>query len=199
MTACDRIALAQLTDYAAGDLPDVEAIAIEEHLFSCADCSALAAELDGLVRAIPPAVRSADIGGFITDAILNRLSREGVRVRTFTLSPGAVVPCAVWEDDEVMVLRLRGDFGDAGEFTMSQRVEGNEVVRVTGEIAVGPHGELLHAIPAAWVRQLPVVDVEVVLNAIEGGAEREVGRYTLIHGGSLRRAPHTADSGSQGP
>jgi len=31
---CERIALADLTDYAAGDLPAVEAAAIEEHLFS---------------------------------------------------------------------------------------------------------------------------------------------------------------------
>lgn len=186
-SACERIALAQLTDYAAGELPEAEAAALEEHLFSCADCSARAAELDALVRAIPPAIRTAEIGGFINDAVLNRLSREGVRVRTFTLSPGAVVPCAVWEDDEVMVLRLRGDFGSASEFTMSQRVEGNEVVRVTGQMAIGPHGELLHAIPAAWVRQLPVVDVEVTLTALEGGTEREVGTYTLVHGGSLHR------------
>ena len=184
---CDRLALADLTDYAAGELPEVQAAALEEHLFSCSDCSARAAELDALVRAIPPAVRSAEIGGFINDAVLNRLSRDGVRVRTFTLSPGAVVPCAVWEDDEVMVLRLRGDFGSASEFTMSQRVEGNEVVRVTGQIAIGPRGELLHAIPAAWVRQLPVVDVQVTLTALEGGAEREVGTYTLVHGGSLHR------------
>ena len=184
---CDRLALADLTDYAAGELTEAQAAALEEHLFSCNDCGARAAELDALVRAIPPAVRSAEIGGFINDAVLNRLSRDGVRVRTFTLSPGAVVPCAVWEDDEVMVLRLRGDFGGASEFRMSQRVEGNEVVRVTGQITIGPRGELLHAIPAAWVRQLPVVDVEVTLTALEGGTEREVGTYTLVHGGSLHR------------
>ena len=110
MTApgCERIALADLTDYAAGELPETEAAAIEEHLFSCADCGARAAELDALVRAIPPAVRSAEVGGFVTDAVLNRLAREGVRVRTYALSPGAVVPCAVWDDDELMALRLRG-------------------------------------------------------------------------------------------
>ena len=97
-----------------------------------------------------------------------------------------------------MVLRLRGDFGDAREFAMSQRVEGKEVVRVTGQIAASPYGELLHAIPAAWVRELPVVDVEVTLGAIEGGSEREVGRYTLQHGGSLHRGgPRTADRGSE--
>ena len=184
---CERTAFGDLTDYAAGELPEVEAIAIEEHLFACSDCSARAAELDALVRAIPPAVRSAEIGGFVTDAILNRLSREGVRVRMFTLTPGAVVPCAVWEDDEVMVLRLRGDFGGASEFTLSERVAGSEVLRITGQVAVSPRGELLHTLPAAWVRQLPAAEVEVSLTALEGGAERPVGSYTLIHWGALHR------------
>jgi hypothetical protein len=187
MTACERIALAQLTDYAAGELPDSDAAALEEHLFSCADCSARAAELDALVRAIPPAVRMAGINGFVTDAVLNRLSREGVRLRMFTLSPGAVVPCAVWEDDEVMVLRLRGDFGAATEFTMSQRVAGTEVIRETTQITPSPHGELLHVLPAASVRELPAVEVEISITALEGGAERPVGSYTLVHGGSLHR------------
>ncbi len=79
---CERIALADLTDYAAGELPETEAAAIEEHLFSCADCGARAAEFDALVRAMRPAVRSAEVGGFVTDAVLNRLAREGVRVRS---------------------------------------------------------------------------------------------------------------------
>ena len=116
---CDRIGLVELTDYAAGELAAADAAAIEEHLFACADCGARAAEFDAVVRAIPPALRSADVGGFVTDDVLNRLAREGVRVRTFALSPGAIVPCAVWADDELMVLRLRGDFGSATEFTLS--------------------------------------------------------------------------------
>jgi anti-sigma factor RsiW len=189
MTArgCDRVALADLTDYAGGELPEAEAAAIEEHLFSCADCGARAAELDALVRAIGPAVRSAQVGGFVTDAVLNRLAREGVRVRTFTLSPGAIVPCAVWEDDELMALRLRGDFGGASEFTLSQRVAGAEVVRATGEAVAGSHGEIIYVEPAARIRQLPVVDVEVLLTAREGGEERLIGSYTLVHGGLLHR------------
>lgn len=183
---CERIALADLTDYAAGELPEAETAAIEDHLFSCAECAARAAEFDALVRAIRPAVRSAEVGGFMTNAVLNRLSREGARVRTFTLSPGAVVPCAVWDDDELMAMRLRGDFGDATEFTMSQRVAGTEVIRATGQVA-SSHGEIIYVVPAAWVRQLPVVEVEVVLTAHEGGADRPIGSYTLLHGGSLHR------------
>ena len=183
---CERIAITGLTDYAAGELPEAEAAVIEQHLFSCADCGARAAEFEALVRAIRPAFRSAEVGGFVTDAVLNRLAREGVRVRTFALSPGAFVPCAVWEDDELMALRLRGEFGGASEFTLVQRVEGKEVSRATGQVDIAS-GELIHLIPAAWVRQLPVVEVEVLLTAHEGDEERPVGSYTLVHGGSLQR------------
>lgn len=184
---CDRIAPADLTDYAAGDLPDSEAAALEEHLFSCAGCAARAAELDGLIRAVRGASISAQVGGFVTDEILNRLARDGVRVRTFTLSPGAVVPCAVWDDDEVMALRLRGEFAAASEITLSQHVAGAEVNRATGHIAAGATREVIHAVPAAWLRDLPVVHIEIRLAAHESDGEREVGRYTLAHGGSMHR------------
>jgi hypothetical protein len=108
-------------------------------------------------------------------------------VRAYALSPGAVVPCAVWEDDEVMALRLRGDFGGATEFTLSQRVAGTEVSRATGQVAASSPGEVIYAEPAARVRQLPVVQVEVVLTAHIAGEAREVGSYTLLHGGLLQR------------
>ncbi len=185
--ACERLTRDDLIDYTSGDMPAPEAAVLEEHLFACADCGARAAEFDALLRAIRPAMRTAEVGGFMTDAVLNRLAREGVRVRGFTLTPGERVPCAVWEDDELMVLRLRGDFGDATAFTLSQRVAGTEVGRSTAEVAAGSHGEIIYATPAAWVRQLPVIDVECELTAHHGSEERSVGRYTLQHGGVLRR------------
>jgi anti-sigma factor RsiW len=184
---CDRIGFAQLTDYASGELSGAEIAALEEHLFACVDCGARAAEFDTIVRAVPPAVRSADVGGFVTDAVLNRLEREGVRLRTYALSPGAVLPCAVWADDEVMVLRLRGDFGSASEFTLSERVAGAELARVTGQVTPSPQGEVIFAMPASSIRHLAVVNVEVLLTAVDAGDERTVGSYTLIHGGSLQR------------
>ncbi len=185
--SCERIAFDALTDYAAGDLPDAAVAALEAHLFSCADCGARAAEFEALHGTIRAAMRSAEIGGFVTDAVLNRLARDGVRVRTFALSPGAVVPCAVWDDDELMVLRLRADLGGASELTLSQRVAGTEVGRATAHAMAGSSGEIVYAQPAAWIRQLPVVEVELALTAHEGGEERVVGSYTLLHGGSLHR------------
>lgn len=184
---CERIALADLTDYAAGELPAAEAAAIEDHLFACADCGARATRFEALLQAIRPAVRSAEVGGFVTDAVLNQLSRDGIRVRTFALSPGDVVACAVWDEDELMALRLRGDFGGSSEVTLSQRVAGAEVSRTSGQVAASSHGEIIYVVSAGWIRQLPVVEVEVVLTAYKAGAEPTVGTYTLLHGGSLRR------------
>jgi anti-sigma factor RsiW len=185
---CERFAFADLVDYAAGELPDTEAAALEEHLFSCSDCGARAAEVDALVRAIGPAVRSGEVGGFVTDEVLNRLSRDGIRVRTFAFSPGAVVPCAVWDDDELIAMRLRADFGGASEFTLSQRIAGAEVVRATGQVAPSSHGELIYAVPASWIRPLAAVELEVVLSVREGDEERSIGTYTLVHGGFFHRS-----------
>lgn len=183
---CDDITFAALTDYAAHELAEAEAASIEEHLFACTACAQRAAELEALVSAISPAVRSAELSGFVTEAVLNRLSRDGARVRTFALAPGDVVPCAVWDGDDLLAMRMRGDFAGAGEITMSQRIGGTEVLRATGEVA-SAGGEVIYVLPAAWVRQLDVVEVEVTLTAHEGGSERPIGRYTLRHGGSLHR------------
>jgi putative zinc finger protein len=184
---CERIGFAELIDYAAREAGETDAAAFEEHLFSCADCGARAAELDALVRAIGPAVRSGKVGGFVTDDVLNQLAREGIRVRTFVLSPGAVVPCAVWDDDELIAMRLRADLGGASEVTLSQRVAGTEVLRASGQVVPGSHGEVIYTLSASLVRQLEAVDIEVLLSAHEGGEERPVGSYTLLHGGSFHR------------
>ncbi|HTM02377.1 MAG TPA: zf-HC2 domain-containing protein [Vicinamibacterales bacterium] len=189
MTAsrCEQITVADLTDYAGGECDATATAALEEHVFSCVDCGARAAEFDGLLRAIRSAIRSAGVGGFVTDAVLNRLSRDGVRVRSYTLTPGAIVPCAVWDDDEMMALRLRGDFGGVRQVTLTRRIAGTEVARVTSEVAGDSSGEIVHAVPAAWIREVPAVEVQLELLAREGDTERSIGSYTLLHGGVLHR------------
>jgi hypothetical protein len=184
--SCDRIALADLVDYAAGELSEAEAAALADHLFTCAACGARAADVETLARTIGRAVRLGDVGGFVTEAVLNQMARDGVRVRAYALSPGALVPCAVWEGDEVMALRLRGDFGDADELTLIQRAAGVEVIRVTGHVDTSS-GEITYVESAARIRELPAVDLEIVVTAHEGGEQRLVGRYTLRHEGPLHR------------
>lgn len=187
MTDCERVTLVDLTDLAAGDLPDAEAAALEEHLFACAACGARAAEFDALVSTIGSAVRAGEVGGFVTEAVLNRLARDGVRLRMFTLTPDAVVPCAVWDEDELMALRLRGEFGGADVVTLTQSVGGIEVRRATARPTTGSPGELIFAQPAAVIRELPATQLDIRLTVSDGDRDRPVGRYTLLHGGSLHR------------
>ncbi|BCS32108.1 hypothetical protein TBR22_A13170 [Luteitalea sp. TBR-22] len=184
---CTRLTFAALLDYASGDLSPDEGMALEDHLFSCGACGTRAAAAEALVRAIGAAVRTSQVGGFVTDAVLNRLAREGLRVRSYTLAPGAVVPCAVWDDDDLMVLRLRADVGEATEVTLTRRVAGGAAVQVTGPVSRETPGEILFMDPAAWIRELPVVRVDLELSAHVGETPRPVGRYTLVHAGALRR------------
>jgi anti-sigma factor RsiW len=189
MESCDRLSAADLVDYAAGDLDEHDAAVLEEHLFSCPACGRRAGGVDALAAGVVAAMRRSRVHGLVNEAVLNRLSRDGVRVRSYALSPGDVVPCAVWDDDELMVLRLRADFAGVREVTLVQRLAGaGEVSRASGLPSVDSRGEILYAEPAELVRRLPACELDVVLTADVAGAERTIASYTLRHEGSLRRA-----------
>jgi hypothetical protein len=87
-------------------------------------------------------------------------------------------------DADTMVLRLRGEFGRASEFTLRARGRHGPRPRVDAGGARA-RGESAYAEPV----ELPAtaVDVEIVLTAREDGEERRVATYTLVHGGSLHR------------
>jgi hypothetical protein len=71
---------------------------------------------------------------------------------------------------------------------MLQRVAGgDELIFATGQVSASPHGEIIYVLPAALIRQLPEVQVDVRLTATGEGKERPIGSYTLVHEGSLRR------------
>src|SRR6185369_1650382 len=104
------IGFADVVDYWAGDLTRPEEDRIEEHVFTCADCARELAAAEALARAIAAVAREGRFHSVVTDAILNRLAADGVRVRTYTLDGTGIVPCAVWVDDDLVVARIRADF-----------------------------------------------------------------------------------------
>jgi hypothetical protein len=182
-----------LANYLAGDLASDEEAAFEAHLFSCETCARRLEELQQLGAGIREAARAAQVGGLVTDDVLNRWARDGVRVRTYALSPGAIVPCAVWAGDDVLVVRLRGDFDGLSTVTVARRVSSGEAAgdpsEVTGHIPdvpiAGPHAEILFATPAAALRALPSVDVELTVRDGSPDGGRTIGTYTLRHTASL--------------
>jgi hypothetical protein len=181
-------AFADLVDYWAGDADSEQNERIEAHLFDCAECAERLADVETMARGIATAVRGARFLGLITDSVLNRLSRDGMRIRTYMLEPGKTIPCAVWAGDDLIVSRIRADFTGFDCVTLVQTLgAGNEISRVA-DIPVPPGpGEIINAVSAERVRQLPSTRLHMVLSGTIGGRVQIIGEYGLDHAGSLTR------------
>jgi hypothetical protein len=184
----DHLSANDLSDYwtpdAAADVLD----RVETHVFACADCARRSEAARALIDGLRDVVRRGRFQAVVTDAVLNRLARDGVRMRTFTVEPGEVVPCAFWAGDELIVTRMRGDFTGLEQVSIVMQVGGEEVDRVT-DVPVPPGaGELIEAFSADQLRQMPYTEVRLRLFGTRGTAGDELlAEYILEHGGAFER------------
>jgi hypothetical protein len=171
-----------LVDYWAGDLADGDEVTrVEEHLFACGDCSAGLARLVALGTGLATLARQGRISGVVSRALLNRLQRDGVHVRTFSLMPGEIVPCAAFPGDDLIVTSLRADFSGVDAVTLAVTRPGGAAFSRCDDVAVsGPFGEVLWATPARLVQEMPSMRLELTLTSA-GTAPTELGRYVLEH------------------
>ena len=184
------IAFADVVDYWAGELTGGEEQRIEDHVFTCAACARELAAAETLTRGIAAMARAGRLHSVITDSILNRLAADGVRIRMFTLDGPAVVPCAVWADDDLIVSRIRADFSGAESVSIVTRRASGEEIRRVSDVAVRPgQREILNAFSAAQLRKLPATRVHVSVTARSESGERTIAEYTLDHGGAFERQP----------
>ena len=180
------ISPADIFEYWAGELEPRDEERIEEHVFSCAACASTLAEGETLASGLRRLVRSGTFQALVSETVLNRLARDGARVRTFAVSPGDVVPCAVWDDDDVVVTRLRGDFSGVDAVSVVATLATGEELGRNDGITVRPgQQELIEATSAEWLRQLPATTVRFRVTGTRGGEEQVLGEYTLTHAGSL--------------
>jgi hypothetical protein len=182
------LAFADVVDYWAGDLIASEEERIEEHVFTCAACARELASAETLARGIAAMAREGRLHSVVTDAILNRLAADGVRIRTFTLEGTGIVPCAVWADDDLVVSRIRADFSDVESVTIvARQASGDEISRLS-DVAVRPgQREILNAFSAERLRKLPRTRVQVTVTTEIGTGERTLAEYTLEHAGAFDR------------
>jgi hypothetical protein len=176
---------ATLLDYRARDLADGdETDRVEEHLFACADCSARLHRLAALGTGLATLVRQGRVSGIVSRALLNRMQRDGIHVRMYSLVPGETVPCAVFPGDDLVVAALRADFSGVDAVTLSVTGPGDSPSGEIDDVPVSrPDGEVLWATPAAVVRQMPSMRLQLTL-ASAGAARAELGKYVLDHSAS---------------
>jgi hypothetical protein len=186
MTACQSpISDGTLLDYWARDLSDDdETTRVEEHLFACGDCSARLQEMASLGAGLTTLVRQGRVSGIVSRALLNRMQRDGLHVRMYSLTPGETVPCSVFPGDDLVVTALRADFSAVESVSLSVMGPGDSPFsRIENVPLSKPDDELFWAMPAAVVRQMPSMRLELTLVSADA-TRAELGRYVLEHSAS---------------
>jgi hypothetical protein len=102
----------EIADYVAGDLEPEAERRVEEHYFSCEACARRIEAVELLGRGIADAVGAGLIGGWISGDTVERLRRQGLRLREYRLQPGVSVNCTAAPADDLVLLHLHGDFGE---------------------------------------------------------------------------------------
>jgi hypothetical protein len=182
---CDApLGVEALVSYWAGDLPEQAAALLEAHLFACAACADALREIAALGDGVATLARQGQVSGIISRAVMNCLARDGVRVRLYSIAPGQAVPCAVWPDDDVVVVALRADLVGVTSVSLSITGGDDRVIHHVDDGAVSPEdGELLYASPGGLIRQMPSVRVRFTL-ADNDSNGRVLGEYVLEHSAS---------------
>jgi hypothetical protein len=183
------IEFVDVVDYWAGDLPPAAADRLEEHVFACTQCEHRLAEGEALARGIVAVVREGRFHSTVTDEMLNRLARDGVRIRVYALDPGDVVPCAVWTDDDLVVTRIRADFSGVDSTTLVTRLASGQEISRLSDVPVRPsQREIIDAISASLLRRLPPTSVHLTVTGRTATGERTIGEYVLEHAGTIDRS-----------
>jgi len=183
------LSIGELSDYWTADVSPDDMERIEAHVFACRACTELLADVDRLRRSIGDVARTGGFQAFVTDSLLNQFARDGVRVRAYAMDAGGSVQCAVWDDDEVLVTRLRADFSGVTAVDAVMRLDTGEEWGRASDIPV-PEGsrELIMALPAALVRRAPEVPIRLTLRSSAASpGESPFAEYTFDHRGAHTR------------
>jgi len=182
VSACARpVADADLVDWWTGDLPDTRRRRVEEHLLSCGSCSSRAERVHELGEGIGPLVRAGALPLTVLPSVVERLRREGRRIREYRVSPGGGVQCTVGPEDDVVLSRLVADLHGVSRLDLVSRVDDGPEERfadvpfdaTAGEVVFSPAADVLRAQPAHVAR--------FRLLAIDAEGERLLGEYTFDH------------------
>jgi hypothetical protein len=170
-----------LLDWWAGELSSARGRRVEEHLLSCAECSARAGTVRELAEGVRQLVREGGLPIAVLPAIVERLHREGRRIREYRVTPGGGVQCTVGPEDDVVLARLVADLHDVSRLDLVVRVDANPEQRLADLPFDATAGELMFVPPADVLRALPAHVERFRLLAVGPRGERLLGEYTFDH------------------
>jgi len=119
----------------------------------------------------------------LTTEFLERLSREGLRVRAYAPPAGGGVRCTVTKADDLLMGRLQADFSSASRVDVLVCGRADELLARLEDVPFRPQAasEIVLNQPMNWARASGP-DVRVMkLVAVENGADRQLAEYTFDH------------------
>jgi hypothetical protein len=177
----EELDLAALADYWFGDLAAAEQERVEEHLLGCGECSG---RLRLLVATGEGVRRLANRGAFhlvVSPSFIETTSRQGLRVREYSVPPGGRVACTVTAEDDLVVARLEGDFTGITRLDLVRQVEDGPEERFEDLPVASSSRELIVAQSMPALRALASSTTRLRLLAREPCGDRLVGEYTFVH------------------
>lgn len=173
------IAPRELLEYWLGEVDAARERALDEHLFGCAQCTALLGEIAALGRAIRGELLAGNLTFVVPEPFVRRLKDAGFRVREYAPEPGGSVDCTVAADDDFVVSYLRAPL--AGVQRLDLVIDDSTSGRHRAhDVAFAPGG-VVAVTSTAYLRTLDVSRQHVRLVAVDGADERVIADYTFNH------------------
>ena len=182
MSCANPIDPAILADYWLAALPLPEEAAVEEHVFSCEECARQLQSVSSLADGIRTLARRGTVGMIVAPEFVDRLAREGLRIRQYSQRPGGSVECTVTPQDDLLVSRLAADL--SGVETVDLAIcdsSGSERGRLRDIPFRAGLGEILLNYPIGLARQSGPDVLVMKLLAVTCETERVLAEYTFNH------------------
>lgn len=179
---CPRpLADQSLFDWWTGEGPAAERRAVERHVSSCDACAARAGDLAAIALAVRGLVREGELPAVVLPSVVERLLREGRRVRQYRVAPGSGVQCTVAPEDDVVLARLTAELRGVSRLDLISRVDDGPEQRLSDVPFDPAAGELVLMASSAQLRARPTHVERMRLVALGPEGERVLGEYAFNH------------------
>jgi hypothetical protein len=170
-----------LIEWWTGEVQGPDRRFVEEHLLGCDSCSARARVLSALGEGVASLVRSGRIQTVVTAEVVERMRREGRKVREYRVNGGEGVQCTLAPDDDFLVARLQARLDPEDRLDLLSRIDDGPEFRVPDLPCIPGALEVIVAEPVDEIGARPAHVQRLRLVAVGAKGERLIGEYTFNH------------------
>jgi hypothetical protein len=181
-----KVAWEELMAYQLGELPEAREQALEEHYFTCPQCTQRLTLLNELRQGVLGLVREGLVSASVTQALLVRALKQGLNIRSYRVECGEPVACTAGPEDHFVAIRLALPLMPAGAVDIAVHwlaldSDATEE-RVVRDVPVDQTaGEVLWLFSGEQIRRVPRSRWSMQLMVKQPAGEVNVGPYSLNH------------------